>query len=326
MAVISLTIIDSPVQIVQGVPKNISVTTSLPSTVFFTLDGSIPTVNSEIVVGPIPLPTIYPTVIFKAFATDGTTTSAIITQTYQNLSFAKLRNSRDKVIGANNNTSNLGIFSSNSPNLNVSYDGAAGEIVDAPGIVGIPDGYDGTATGTAASQTDLPLTSYQFTYSLTDRIGQTGRGIGTLPATVKIIVPPQLSDISYTSKKLFNPKALLIIQDGTKPPDDPNISLINRPLFSLKNPNTSDGVDYTRSGLEGATATGSFVRQHYNPRDQTITYYYYDNAALRWIISKEPYVAKYDNLYNYSNMILPSRDPGAKFVYQWGLFRRRVLT
>jgi len=326
MAVITLTIASSPIEIVSGIPKSIYVSTNIPATVFFTLDGTNPTVDSEIIVGGIDLPTNNNSITFKAFATDGTTTSAIITQIYKNTTISNLRQARDKVIGLDNKSnSNLGIFGSNSPNPNVTFGNIGGIIVNAADSVGIPDGYDGTATGTPATFTDEPLSSYQFLYSTTNRLGETGKGIGTLPATIKIYVPPPPPESSNTSNKLFNPKSLLIIQDGTKPPENPDIALINRPFFSLNNPNITDGTEYTKTAFEGSTLSGSFLRQFYNPRDQTITYYYFDSKALRWIISKEPYVAKTPDLFNYATMVFPNRDRGSKFVYDWGIFRRRVL-
>lgn len=328
MAVITITISDSPLQIISGIPKAIYVSTNIPATIFYTLDGSDPTHDSSIIIGGLTLPTDLLSVYFKAFATDGNNTSPIITQVYQNNTISKLRQPRDKVIGLDNSpfTQDRGIFGSNSPNPNVTFGNTGGITVDDPNIIGIPDGYDGTATGTPASFTDLPLIDYKFTYSTTNRLGETGKGIGTLPAQIKIFVPPPPPAESDTSSKLFNPKALLIIQDGTKPPANPDIALINRPYFSLSNPNTTDGTDYTKTAFEGSTISGSFVRQFYNPRDQTITYYYFDSKALRWIISKEPYSPKTPDLYNYSKMVFPLKEgPGGKFVYNPSVFRRRYL-
>ena len=329
MSVITITIADSPIQIVAGIPKTIYVTTNIPSTIFYTLDGTDPTHDSNIIVGGLTLPTDQVSVLFKAFATDGINTSPIITQSYQNNTISQLRQPRDKVIGLSNNIGinrDVGIFGSNSPSPNVTFGNTGGITVDDPNIVGIPDGYDGTATGTPASFTDLPLIDYKFTYSTTNRLGETGRGIGTLPAQIKIFIPPPPPENSETSSKLFNPKALLIIQDGTKPPSNPDIALINRPYFSLSNANTSDGVDYTKTAFEGSSSSGSFLRQFYNPKDQTITYYYFDSKALRWIISKEPYSIKNPDLYNYSKMVFPSRGgPGARFIYSPLPFSRRVL-
>lgn len=327
MSVITISITESPIFIISGIPKNITITSSTPSNIYYTLDGTDPTTNSLIVTGPIDLTTPGTGIVLKVFAFDGINSSAIISQIYGTTVSNDTRRPRDKVIGSSSSqaSQNYGIFGSNSPNPNVTYGGIGGDIVDSPNVAGIPDGYDGA--GGFANETDGLLNSYKFIYSDSDYLGQQGKGIGTLPANIKIIIPSPPPTSSDTSKKLFNPRALVIIQDGTKPPDDPNLTMINRANFSLQSSGKyDDGSNYSKTAMEGAVCTGSFLKQYYNPRDQTITYYYFDSQALRWIISKEPYVAKDPNIFNYSLMIMPSRGgTGAKYVYSWKPFQRRVL-
>jgi hypothetical protein len=70
--------------------------------------------------------------------------------------------------------------------------------------------------------------------------------------------------------------------------------------------------------------SGSFVRSEYNPRDNTMTYYYFDSWSNRWIISKNPYTPTggYDG--NLSAIPL-SKTKGSRFVFEWRVFPRRVL-
>lgn len=328
MSVITLSIIISPISIIQGIPKDLTISTNVPATIFYTLNGDLPTLNSLIAVGPIDLTTPGTGITLKCFATNGIDTSAIITQIYGTVQAPDTRKPRDKVIGLSSNSSasqNYGIFGSNSPNPNITWGSIGGTTVDDPTIPNIPDGYAGFGDGTRSNGTDLPLEDYEFIKTTTNYIGETGRGIGTLP-TIKIIIPPQPPTTSDTSKKLFNPRALVIIQDGTKAPDDPNLVMINRESFTLGNGSDENGTEAAKTAMEGAVNTGSFVKQFYNPRDQTITYYYHDSKSLRWIISKEPYINKNVNLFNYSLMIMPSRGgAGARYVYGWRSFNRRVL-
>ncbi len=329
MSVITLSIIQSPIEVVQGIPKNISISTNVPSTIFYTLDGSAPTIDSLIVVGPIDLTTPGSGIVLKCFATNGTDTSAIITQIYGSVQASNTRKPRDKVIGlasGSSATQNYGVFGSNSPNPKTIWGNTGGITVDDPNVPSIPDGYAGLGDGTRSNATDLPLEDYQFIKTTTNYLGETGPGIGTLPS-IKILIPPAPPTSSDTAKKLFNPRALVIIQDGREPPDDPNLVMINRQNFTLEGTNSNDnGTEPSTTGMEGSVATGSFVRQFYNPREQTITYYYHDSKSLRWVISKEPYVAKDPNLFNYSLMVMPSRGgPGSKYVYSWRTFQRRVL-
>lgn len=329
MSVITLSIVSSPIEIVSGVPKTITLSTNIPSNIYYTLDGTEPTLSSLIVVGPIDLTTPGSGIIFKAFATDGTTTSAIITQIYGSVQAPDTRKPRAKVIGlasSNQASQNYGVFGSNSPNPKTIYGNTGGITVDDPNVPSIPDGYAGLGNGTRSNATDLPLEDYQFIKTTTNYLGETGPGIGTLP-TIKILIPPSAPTTSDTSKKLFNPRALVIIQDGREPPDDPNLVMINRQNFTLEGVNSNDnGTEPSTTGMEGSVTTGSFVRQFYNPREQTITYYYFDSKSLRWIISKEPYTVKDANLFNYSLMVMPSRGgPGSKYLYGWRAFQRRVL-
>lgn len=323
MAVITITISESPVQIISGIPQNISVTTNIPSTIFYTLDGIDPTFDSDIVVGSIILPTVQTSVVFKAFATNGTDTSAIISQTYQNSILTNTRRPHDRVSGLDISTirqQNLAPFGSNSPNPNIRYGNTGGEIVDSPGLPNFLDGYDGTATGTAKSGTDKPLTEYTFRYSESDHLGQTGPGIGTLPARIRVRIPAVPDATSNTRSKLFNPKALVIIQDGKEPPTDLNTISLNRPVFSLEHPDSVQNLAQEQLGN-----TGSFLRSHYNPRDQTITYYFFDNISLRWIISKEPFQQKSDQIFNYSQVVFSSSASGSRHVYEWRPFQSRKL-
>ena len=66
--------------------------------------------------------------------------------------------------------------------------------------------------------------------------------------------PPEQSD---ANSPFFNPKALVIFQDHTKPPYDPNITQLMRPSFSLQNPETTrDGALLFTTAFDGNAASG----------------------------------------------------------------------
>jgi hypothetical protein len=329
MAVITLTITRSPIEIVSGIPLNISVTANIPSTIFYTLNGEEPDTDSNIVVGSIKLPTSDPGVTFKAFATNGTDSSAIITQVYGNTSFSSLRRPHDKVIGLDSSPiqfRNLEPFGVNSPNPNIIYGNTGGIVVDSFDLPNYNDGYDGTGTGSFANGTDEPLENYEFIYSESNYLGERGKNLGTLPAQVTIRVPAADPANSNIASKLFNPRAHVIFQDNTVSSENPDVVLLNRPIFSLGNPSVEkDGVLLDTTAFEGSSNTGSFVRQFYNAREGTITYYFYDNSVNRWIISKENYTPKNDNLFNYSQVVFPNRATASEKVYKWIPFMSRRL-
>ena len=145
-----------------------------------------------------------------------------------------------------------------------------------------------------------------------------------MPAEVTIATepPPPENSTQYTST--FDPRALVIFQDVAS--EDPNSPpSINRQNFSLVDVNKNrDGNDLFTSGLDAPPTSGSFLRSHYNPRTNCITYYYFDSWTNRWIISTTPYVPNGSWDGNLAGMIL-SKQGGAGFVHEWKIFQKRVL-
>src|ERR1035437_7026687 len=82
MAVINITLTESEEQIVSGIPRAISISTNIPSTIFYTLDGSVPTLFSDMYIVPITMPTASLSVILNILATNGIDTAPILTETY----------------------------------------------------------------------------------------------------------------------------------------------------------------------------------------------------------------------------------------------------
>ena len=325
MAVIVITVTDSSDQLLSGIPKTVTITTNIPSSIFYTLDGTDPSASSTLYLNPIEMPTNVNSVTLKIFATDGTDSSPIVTKEYAP-NIVPLRQSHDEVTGSNisDKTINLYPFGDASPSVEVQYGNIGGDVVDRPDVPGIPDGFDGSGTGEYANYTDKPINEYKILFSDSDYLGERGHGIGTLPAEVTIHVPepnygPESTD---ANSRYFNPRALVIYQDNTKEPFDDDILQINRNYFSLENPEiVRDGVLLDAQVLG---PTGSFVRAHYNPREHTITYYYHDSATLRWIISKEPYKPN-PRAPGLFNIVFSSRKRGDRNVFRWIPFKGQRL-
>lgn len=321
MTVISLSITESAVQIIDNIPKYLTVEANIISTIFYTVDGTDPDTNSLILINPLLLPTDSSQVVVKLWATDGVNSSAIITKTYTS-STTGLRNPHDRVSGLTvqaTNTQDPYPFGSINVGSPVQFGNVGGEIVDAAEIVGIPDGYAGLGDGTIAGETDKPLDQYQFIYSTTNKQGLRVPNVGTLPAQVSIVVPPPAPDSSNANQntKLFNPRALVIFQDGTQDPEDEDIVHLNRGYFTLDDVRSMDGgLSDTTTFTEGGNIPyGSLIRQQFNPRDNTITYYYRCQLSGRWVISKEPYVAKNTSVQNLANIVFSSKIPRNVFVW-----------
>lgn len=324
--IISISIEDSPTEIIAGIPISVVITANVPSTIFYTFDGTTPNFDSNIVIGPLKIPTNSNYIVLKILATDGINFSDVIEKVYKNQAWKDDRMPHDKVIGLSCEPLpgvDLGPFGSASPTPRVKYGDIGGITVDEPGIPGIPDGYDGH--GGIADYTDLPLSDYDIIYSTTNSRGETGKGIGNMPATVTFPPPVQKTISSDANSPLFNPKAFVIFQDGTTEPFDPDRPMINRQFFSIGDLQViSDGTAYTTTAYEGNELTGSLVKPFYNHREGTYTFYYFDSKSLRWIISKEPFKAK-DNSGSLANVVWSERGVNARKVFKWFLFKRQVL-
>jgi hypothetical protein len=335
MAVITITITESVLEKYAGIPASVTVATNIPATIFYTLDGTDPTIASSVATGPIVMPNDVGQVTLKVWATDGSSQSTIVTEEYGTTTVPQ-RQPHDKITGLDTTirraTYPFG-SSAPTPGVNGIYGNTGGTTVDAPLIQGYPAGWDGTATGTPATETDLApdaasgLAPYDWLFSETDKIGERGRGIGTVPAHT-VIIPDDSNDVpeaSDANSPFFDPRAMVIYQDSREPPYDEDIPQLNRPSFSLERADRAR--DGRMLGVEGGVApTGSVLKSQFNPRDNTITFYYYDNRTTRWIISKEEFQPRSPNLFNYASIVFPSR--GAKhagFVFKWSPGRYRRL-
>lgn len=325
MTVIVVSIEESEEQIISGIPKYVILTTNTPSTIFYTLDGTIPTTFSLVYLDDkLLLPTDQNTVIFKFFATNGTDSSTILSKTYRP-NISNLRKQLDSVSPDQVNQIDPNAifpYGESGSTLPISFGPTKSvDIVDSPDISNtIADGYD--SAGSTVYDIDKPLDKYLFIYSETNAQGERGHGIGTLPTEVKFTRPKEPPEETDVSSKLFNPKAMVIYQDSREEPIDPNITILNRQFFSFGSEETiRDGA--LLQATEKLAHSGSFLKSYFNPRDNTMTYYYFDSRTLKWIISKEPYTPKGPTSL-WKPVVLSSK-PGAQFVHKWYTWKKNTL-
>jgi hypothetical protein len=328
MAVINLTIVESEEQIVAGIPLTITMSTNIPSSIFYTLDGSIPTLFSNIYISPILLPYDVLTVTLNIFATNGVDSSPVVTEVYGTniLNNARLSHSATTA-QPNSSRPDLYPFGTNAPQPDSTFlnPGDAGINVDDPSLPIISSGYDADGYQSLLSNQEYTQDNYQIIYGARDAQGLPQ--IGILPP-VNSIIEPEVPAPEYTSQftQVFDPRAFVIFQDFTNA-DPEDLSAVNRQFFSLEDPDRArDGNAYYTSGLDAPSVSGSFLRSHYNPRDNTVTYYYLDTWTNRWIISKTKHDPKgpYDG--NLSGKIVAGKGgAGARNVYEWIPYARRTL-
>lgn len=326
MAVINLTITESSNQIIAGIPQTVTITSNIPTSIFYTLDGSTPTLFSNIYTGPIIMPVNLLSVVLSIFATNGVDSSPVIVENYSTniLNDIRLPHSATDV-PAGTNIPDLYPFGTNpiEPIGNFLNPGDASITVDNPDLTQLSTGFDSNGNPNAFTNKPFNTENYSIKYTTTDVNNQPT--IGNLPATVKIEVPPGPPETTEQFTNLYDPRAFVIYQDFSK--EDPNgPAQINRQFFTLEDPERArDGNAYYNSGLDAPPVSGSFLRSHYNPRDNTITYYYLDTWTNKWIISKTPYqpTGSFDG--NLSRVVFGRDNGGAGKVFEWLTFTRRVL-
>lgn len=341
MAVISVTITQSSEQVVSGIPKTVSISTNIPATIFYTLDGTDPTLFSTIYTGPIHLPFDQFLITLKVLATNGVDSSPIVVEQYMTnivdggarLPHAPTTAQAGSVI-PDSYPFGTPPFQPQQGYLNPADAGAY--TVNNAALPSTPTGYDGQGNPTGFTNQPYDITNYQIVYTDKDAEGQQGPNIGNLPGKTSLPYPSDIQpDTGQTSGQgpeqtnqftnLFDPRAMVIFQDFTQ--EDPNDPpQINRQFFTLENPERArDGTFYFNTGQDAsAPPSGAFVRAHYNPRTNTITHYYRDSWSNKWIISTAPYqpTGTFDGNMAQSVMGLKS---GAGVVFEWLPFTRRVL-
>jgi len=328
MAVISITITASTEQVMAGIPKTVSITANVPSMIFYTLDGTDPTLFSTIYTGPIFLPFNQLLVTLKVMASNGTDTSPIVVEQYM----TDIVDSNARLPHAATTAQAGSIIPQQYPFGTPPFQPQQGYLNPAdsgvtvfnPALPATPTGFDAVGNPTGFTNQPYTIENYQIAYSTTDKQGQTGVGIGTLPAKVSYDPNQEAAYGGETTQQFtttFDPRALVIFQDFSK--EDPNDPpQINRGSFTLENTERArDGSYFFNSGDETPPNSGTFLKSYYNPRTNEITYYYRDSWSNKWIISTAPFVpnGSYDG--NLSQMPI---NWGGK-VIEWIPFARRVL-
>lgn len=288
MTVYSVKITESTQQLVEGVPRSVVITPNLPSVVFYSFDTKA-TASSSVYVGELYLPTRTPVKLFL-FITNGTDTFEI-NYSYRNSSIS----SQDHPAEISTYSGNPYPFGDIGATVVIgppAFPSSGGNPIATPyDTTGYPTGYD--ADGYEAGFVNKPynFSNYLIKADYYNKNGLPVIGVGFVPAKSHILTPKKPPIESHTHDLFFDPRAMVIFQDASK--EDPAAPpLLNKMQFSLPlsnyNEEIKDFKKYYRTAEESHN-TGSFVRQIFNPRDNTLNYYYHDARSNRWIISKVPY-------------------------------------
>jgi hypothetical protein len=286
--IIILTIQESDNQIISGFPEYVVFSTNVPSTIFYTINGSEPNEDSEIFVDRLYLPLNGTRLNIKAMAISGSSYSATLSKEY----FTDQSSiNKSRLIGKE------GI------NLLPPDE----EVVDHISF----DQYGGIAQTTSIPELDLDILS-STTASNGERIpGNTTLSFVNFPLEQDF---KKETLVSYLSDHNFDPKAYYIIIDGTSQAklNQQTIRLVNRPS------GTMDSISPLRQQNVSSYQlnTSNFVRSMLNPKTGRITYYYHDSRDNRWIQSNQQI-----NEGNSLNISFNSSNSPGNFVFRWVEYR-----
>jgi len=262
MRVIVLTAVESKSKIIAGFPEYVVFSTNVPSTIFYTLDGTEPDQDSAIATGPVYLPTTERHVTLKVFAISGNVYSETLEFKYCN-EFQDIDRTRR---------------------------------VDEEGINILPpcdpvvDNLSTDIYGNQTQETSIPFSELDMVASTTDSIGQELEG-GTSLSFVNFPNKKLASNtthhgkVSSTSDGYFDPYAGLILINGSSQEElsAQVVKIINRPYASMDLTSKAYNDIYQKNEL----VTANLVKPIYNPATGLTVFYYFDSRECRWIFSTQ---------------------------------------
>lgn len=283
MSTIILTMSESETEIIAGIPEYVEFSTSEPSTVFYTFDGTDPDDDSDMASGRVYLPTGTPTFTLKAVALIQERSSVILEQDYA-VTFVDMERT-----GRVNDEGIQVLPADEDPVDSLSVDA---------------DGNDAQETAIERDDLDIKV-------SRSNRIGEKLRD-GSSREFVNFVEYEVGGESEYNSSPNddnveFNPNAKVIIINGYEQEDLENqvVRITNRPhgTMSVTSP------FYNEHLQQEPVVTGNFVRSMYNPQTRKIVFYYAESRENRWIKS----IQKVEDPANLSL----TGQVEAGFVFQW---------
>jgi hypothetical protein len=324
MGVISISIEISEEEVIAGIPKFVELSTNVSSNIFYTLDGTEPDYDSNIYIDRLYLPRNKLSVTLKLFATNGSDSSSVISQTW-GVSQTDARVPRFATSGTLvNDFQHSYPFGTGEilPQSDYLSSGKAGINVYDNSLSAFSSGFNSDGYPNAFSNEPYNIQNYQIKYTNANAIGEEGPFIGNIPGKITFQYPTKIPQETQQFTKTFDPRAFVIFQDFSKQdPTDP--AIINQQSFSLDSDYAKNTSLY-KTALEAPPMSGNALRSFRNLNDDTIKYYYFDSWANRWIISTQKFerTGDWDGNMSYTPH---SNKPGSQFVYEFIPFSRRVL-
>jgi hypothetical protein len=261
---IILTMTQSDVEYVSGIPEYIELSANKPSTIFYTIDGSVPDIaTSDIFVDKVffPTNTSYIELNVLAISSDGDSDS-FVHEFYTSQSGLDGR----RLVG--------------DEGINILKVGE--EVVDNLSF---------DSSGDATQETSIEISSLDIKTSIYDSSGYKNPG-GSSHDFISFPSIENRSDDSTIFGKssvndniFFNPKAGYIEIDGTTDAAllSQEVRIVNRTSGTM----STVGRGFNDHLLQAPPVTGNLVRSHYSPRTNMYVSYYYESRECRWIVSRQ---------------------------------------
>jgi len=247
---------ESSEEVVAGIPKFVTISSSEPSIIYYTLDGTDPDDSSLIYVDKIYIPTNNAAVTLKYVAFYSNTFSSIFEENYQSY-FEKTLTSRK------GGEDGIDIFSGESEILY--YYDSEGEQIQA---------------------STIPFEDLDITTSRTDNLGNP---VGSTKSFINFVdrqLGRRYSRRSSTGSSDFDRHADVIHIDGSTQAamDAQVVSVVNRPYDNMS-PRSSFYIE--SFDRESNYLNGNLVNYVYNSVTGEIVFNYFDSRENRWIKSKQ---------------------------------------
>lgn len=256
---IVLTLVESSEEYVSGFPEYIELSSSVPATIYYTLDGSEPTTSSLIAVEKIYLPTTSGSITFKAIAVSSSDSSDILETEYKTDSTA-LNGPRRIEEGV----------------LVLPYGQDIAESLSVK-----LDGSDAQSSSESFSDLDIKASAVSSDgFSLGD--GKTSVSFINFPS--RTVETDRFSSSSVNDNYYFDPSAKYILIDGSTSAQLENqvVRIINRTYNTL---GTTSSFYKEQLGRSEPIITGNYVRSFYNQKTGVYTSYYWESLESRWLVS-----------------------------------------
>lgn len=267
---INLTLEKSEIELISGIPEYVIFSVDIPSSVFYTLDGSIPDENAFIASGRVYLPSSSKSFILTAIAISEDDASDILVEKFfTNVNITKTYNTGYEGIQI--------LPYGSEPLTSLSYD-ENGELAQGTSLK--LEDLDIVASRT--DYTGIPIKDYELGITTKDFINLSkDKATYTVP----------YKSTPNNNNVFFDPKAKFIEIDGSTDDLLSNqiVKIVNRPYGNMDP--VSKGYNESMKQSDNVI-TGNLVKSFYNPSTGIYVSYYYESKDSRWIVSKQKTVSK----------------------------------